>query len=286
MIINRFKVPEWVRKHDKRTSEFLDHGLGEMNRKLQHLTDKSAKPDVSIVIPAYNEEKNLLKTLSSLADLKTKRSLEILVVNNNSSDGTEGLLMLCHVSSYFEPRQGISYARQHGLEKAKGKVILSADADTIYPPEWVDCMAEPLKDPEVACVYGRYSFIPEAGAGRIFLNLHETCASVIFNLRKNEKESINVMGFNSGFRKADALALGGYNHNLNRPVTGRSEDGWMALTLMKKGRVHCLSKQGARVWTSDRRLAFDGGLLQAFYKRFKKEMVRMKGNLVPKINLH
>lgn len=283
--MKRFILPKWIQKHDDSSIE-IDHvtsrKLNEINEGIKKLASQGEKPEVSIVIPAYNEEKTLLKTLSSLSALKSRRSIEILVVNNNSSDRTEEILNVCAVRSFYEPRQGISYARQHGLEKARGKFILSADADTIYPPEWVDCMVEPLEDSQVACVYGRYSFIPGEDSSRLLLGLHEMSAELIFNLRKNGRECINVMGFNSGFRREDALKVGGYNHNLQRHITGRSEDGWMAYTLMSLGKIQLVKNNGARVWTSDRRLVYDGGITQAYFKRFKKEMNRIGDYLLIK----
>lgn len=279
---NRFTIPEWIRKHNLSLRDLDTRDLDAINSRLRKLAPQRKRPEISIVIPAYNEEENLLNTLSSLSDLKTSRSVEILVVNNNSTDRTQQILDLCRVQSYFEPKQGISYARQHGLENASGKIILSADADTLYPPKWVDSMATPLEDPEIACVYGRYSFIPSGpGSSRLYLGLHETCAEWVFNLRKNEKESINVMGFNSGFRKADALKVGGYDHNLQREITGRSEDGWMAYLLIRMGKIQLVNAQDARVWTSNRRLVYDGGMGRAFYRRFKKEAGRIGMYLFP-----
>jgi hypothetical protein len=83
------------------------------------------------------------------------------------------------------------------------------------------------------------------------------------------------MGFNFAFRKEDGIRVGGYNHNLQRHITGRSEDGWMALTLMKAGRIEFLRTPLINVWTSDRRLMADGSLGKAFTRRVKKEINRI-----------
>jgi glycosyltransferase involved in cell wall biosynthesis len=274
--MKRFTLPDWVLKHDKIYEE-----VGELNAKnLSWLKERLKKfkvedPEVSIVIPAYNEGENILKTLSSLSDLETRYKTELIVVNNNSKDNTQEILDICGVQSYFQENQGISWARQKGLEMARGKYILSADSDSIYPRTWIDPFVETLKDPKVSCAYGRYSFIPSETNTRFQLGIHETFAEMLFNLRSKNRECVNVMGFNFAYRKEDGLTVGGFNHNLQRHITGRSEDGWMALTLMKVGKIQLVRNDEVRVWTSDRRLMFDGNLAKAFANRFKKEVLRL-----------
>lgn len=273
----RFTLPEWVQEHaihyndinaiPRERIEKIKSGLKKFHVK---------NPEVSIVIPAYNEEKNILKTLSSLSVLKTHYATELIVANNNSKDQTQEILDLLEVKSVMVKDQGISYARQGGLETAKGIYILNADSDSIYPSGWCDPYVEVLKDPEISCAYGSYSFIPESGGtNRTALAFYEIAARSIFTLKRKNRECVNVMGFNFAFRKKDAISVGGFNHNLQRKITERSEDGWMALCLMKEGRLQYLSTEDINVWTSDRRLMEDGGLGQAFIRRVKKEASRV-----------
>lgn len=276
--MNALTVPKWVKKHDFEPNEQDLHAIrnnikGGINTKIDEIRQKLQQfkvenPVVSIVIPAYNEERDLLKTLSSLAELQPNYPTELIVSNNNSTDLTQIILERCGVRTVFAKNQGISYARQAGLEAARGKYILSADADTIYPTDYGNAFIKTLEDPAVACVYGRYSFIPSQG-GRVGLAIHEMCAEFMFDRRKSSNEAANVMGFTFAYRKADGLQIGGFKHDLNRKVTERSEDGWLALELSKLGRIQ-LVKTKNRVWTSDRRLLDDGTLLQAFINRAKK----------------
>ena len=226
-------------------------------------------PIVSIVIIAYNEEEDLLDTLSSLADTLSYFSTEILVVNNNSTDRTQEILDRCGVRSIVEKRQGIGWARQAGLEAAKGEIIINGDADSIYPPQWSEAMAEILtNDPFTSTVYTRYSFIPSGEASRLPLSIHEVFSSTLFRLRRLYADPVNVMGFSFGFRKTDAMEVGGFE------VEGehRWEDGLMVLALTDKGRISLVRSNRARVWTSDRRLIIDGGYRQAFVQRAKKHL--------------
>src|SRR5690606_16206177 len=150
-----FALPDRIRKHCfSYDPENLPMEVVEKIRvKLQRFDDQ--KPLVSIVIPAFNEETSILNTLSSLADLETVFRVELIVANNNSKDKTQGILDACGVKSLLIENQGVSYARQGGLDAAKGKIVLNADADSIYPPFWLDYMVAPLlKSKEVSCVYG------------------------------------------------------------------------------------------------------------------------------------
>lgn len=53
---------------------------------------KEGAPDISVVIPAYNEEKNIIQTLYSLTHNETDKVVEVLVVDNNSKDNTATII--------------------------------------------------------------------------------------------------------------------------------------------------------------------------------------------------
>src|SRR5258708_4628917 len=89
-------------------------------------------------MPAYNEEENIVPTLASLCNNKTSRSVEIIVVNNNSKDNTEALVKACGVNCVLETTQGINSARNAGLAQAKDEVILIPHADTIDEKVWTN----------------------------------------------------------------------------------------------------------------------------------------------------
>lgn len=94
-------------------------------------------PRFSIVIPAFNEEYYLGDCLASLAAQDYPGSFEVIVVDNNSTDGTAALAREAGATVIFEQTPGVCQARQCGTECAAGEIIVSADADTIYPPHWL-----------------------------------------------------------------------------------------------------------------------------------------------------
>jgi glycosyltransferase involved in cell wall biosynthesis len=225
-------------------------------------------PEISIVMPAYNESHNIVPALASLCHNKTSKAVEIIVVNNNSADDTEALIRACGVTCVNETKQGITFARNAGLAQARGKYILNADADAIYPEAWIEEMIAPLiNNQNVAVTYGRFSFIPIGSTGRgvYFFYEYLTEFSRWYN-KKVKDEAVNVYGFNSGFRREQGLSVEGFNH-----PPGTNEDGWLAVKLRNKGygKLYYVNVLRARVWTTDRRIQIDGGL-------FKATMIRLK----------
>jgi glycosyltransferase involved in cell wall biosynthesis len=231
-------------------------------------------PEVSVVIPAYNEEKNILQTLYSLTGNQTKYSVEIIVVNNNSKDNTEQVVKASGINCVNELKQGITAARTAGLMAAKGKYVLNADADTIYPKDWIELMIAPLEQNDVALTYGNFSFIPVGKTGRLTYFFYEYFADLMRWINALLKdEAVNVYGFNSGYRREQGIKVDGYRH-----PPGSNEDGYLALKLRNEGfgKLHLVTNSRALVWTTDRRIESDGGLWNAIIKRIKRIFSRSK----------
>lgn len=236
---------------------------------------KSDKPLISVVMPAYNEAENIVPALTSLCFNKTDKQVEIIVVNNNSTDNTADLVEKCGVQCILETKQGIAYARNAGMNASKGKYILNADADTIYPEGWIDQMVQPLIHNEnISMTYGRFSFIPVGSTGRYTYFFYEYLADFTRWINKYIKdEAVNVYGFTSAIRKEQAVNVGGYEQ-----PPGTVEDGYMALKLRTKGYggfFNVVNKK-AIVWTTDRRMQIDGGFVKGTLRRIKR--VFFKGN--------
>ena len=89
----------------------------------------------SIIIPAYNEEKWLIRTLPALREAMNTldASGEVIVVDNNSTDKTAQIARQHNARVVFEPVNQISRARNTGARKAKGRYFIFLDADTFVP---------------------------------------------------------------------------------------------------------------------------------------------------------
>ncbi|WP_158996080.1 glycosyltransferase family 2 protein [Mucilaginibacter sp. L196] len=259
------KIPPYINSYLK-LDYFSKDVLASIDKIYHNLL--KGEPEVSIVMPAYNEETNIVQTLASLCNNVTGRSVEIIVVNNNSRDKTEELVKACGVTCILETTQGITPARNTGLGKATGKYILNADADTIYPKDWIEEMVKPLDNDANAITYGRFSFIPvgSTGRGTYFFYEYFSDLSKLYN-KQFKTEAVNVYGFNSGFRREQGLQVDGFNH-----PPGSNEDGYLALKLNNKGfgKLYQVTSPKAIVWTTDRRIQIDGGLIKGTIKRIKR----------------
>lgn len=95
-------------------------------------------PEVSFIIPAFNEERGIVPCLTSLRSLATDRSYEIIVVDNNSTDRTAEVAgRLCDLVVPCAP-QGIATARNEGGRHARGRFLAFIDADARISEDWLN----------------------------------------------------------------------------------------------------------------------------------------------------
>lgn len=261
-------IPKSITELNK-TKKVLEIEISSIKEKFGNLN--KGCPLISVIIPAFNEEENLLKTLYSLSLSTSSYDIEVIVVNNNSSDLTEQYALNAGVICVNEVKQGITNARNAGLKVARGKYILNADADTIYPASWIDDMINPLiADDSICLTYGKFSFIPIGGTPRGVYFFYEYIADLNRRIiRLFREEALNVYGFNSACRHAQIVAVSGFDH-----PEGINEDGWLAMKLREKGfgKLHWVTYNRSIVWTTDRRIHLDGGFFVATVDRLKKYM--------------
>ena len=112
------------------------------------------RPRFSVVIPAFNEVDYLGRTLQSLLQQDFEGSYEVIVVDNNSTDGTARLARGYGVRVVDEPEVGVCAARQRGADAAVGEIIVSTDADTVHPANWLRSIDANFSDLSVAAVAG------------------------------------------------------------------------------------------------------------------------------------
>jgi len=268
--MNAFHNPQWIKKYNFHYPdiEYIpNYVFSSINRKLDFLSRNF--PLVSIIIAAKNEEANLLSTISSIANNKTRIPIEIIVVDNNSTDRTPDIIKKLHVKSLVQPMQGCGPTRQLGLENARGQYILTADADCLYPETWIEGMIKKLKQTNAVCVYGRYSFIGNNKTSRLKLFLYEKIKDVIAELRNYKRPHMNSVGLNMGFIKEYMQKVGFVRRDV------RGEDGRMCFDLMRYGKIVYVKNNSLRVWTGTRTLDKDGSIFRAMKLRVVKELRRL-----------
>lgn len=262
-------MSKWYDKYlsiyGKSFEDIPDSVLDDIKGKLS--AKQSENPLVSIVVIAYNEEKRLAANLWSLSEMQTKYPVEILGVNNNSKDRTEEVYQRLGLPYFNEMKQSPGFARQCGLEHAKGKYHFCIDADTFYPSQYVDLMMTRLERPEVSCVSSFWSFFPDERHSTLGLFLFELIRDSFLWVQHFKRPELCVRGMVFAFKTDLARQV------KIRTDIRRGEDGSLALSLKLYGKIAFLYNRKARPVTGYGTLN-EGNLLQSLWNRVR---VQIKG---------
>jgi glucosyl-dolichyl phosphate glucuronosyltransferase len=119
---------------------------------------------LSIVVCSFNRSESLRRMLKSLQEMviPDHLSCEVIVVDNNSDDGTRLVfeeiekLFDLKIRYVFEDKKGLSHARNQGVKEARGEIIAFTDDDVIVDKHWIQNIDKAFKEyNDVACVGGK-----------------------------------------------------------------------------------------------------------------------------------
>ena len=167
--------------------------------------------DVSVVIPTYNEEKYLPECLSSLVEQRTSLNYEIIVVDEKSKDSTQEVARDFGAKVVEIDEKGIAIGRQIGTKNAKGKVVVSASADAIYPSNWMETLTQPILEGKAHATFG--PFLPKKEDGLIDYVISKTFLPSLCHLLSYTKTPF-CSADNIAFEKDSFLKIGGYDTSL------------------------------------------------------------------------
>jgi len=211
---------------------------------------------ISVVIPAYNEEELLPKTLASLSQLDRKPD-EIIVVDATSTDKTAQVAEKSGAIVITVPKGTIGFSRQKGLEKATGDIVAFTDADALLPHDWLHRIEKALATPGVVGYFGGYRVFDGPCAYKFFINTIQPIWNVfLFALFRMPMAT----GQNMAFYRTLALVAGGFP-----PEFKMAEDIEIARRMMTKGKIVFTQKE--YVSASGRR-GFEKGLILRTFKVF------------------
>jgi cellulose synthase/poly-beta-1,6-N-acetylglucosamine synthase-like glycosyltransferase/peptidoglycan/xylan/chitin deacetylase (PgdA/CDA1 family) len=181
-------------------------------RRIRPIAPPSWFPSVAVIVPAYNEAVGIARAVGSLAASRYP-DLEIVVVDDGSTDGTADIveaLGLDGVRVIRRPNGGKAAALTTGIGATDAEIVVMVDGDTIFEPETIARLVQPLADPRVAAVSGN----TKVGNRARLLGRWQHIEYVMgFNLDRRMYEILQstptVPGAIGAFRRDVVVELGG-----------------------------------------------------------------------------
>ena len=202
--------------------------------------EKTDKPLVSVIIPVYNGRDYIGEAIDSAA-LQTYRNLEIIVVDDGSSDGTLDILRERaakdqRIRVISQANGGVAKARNTAIAAARGEFIAPLDADDLWLPGKIQSQMRAMLSAGDDCgfVYTWWAWIDEAGivldrSPRWKIEGHKLEVLILINFTGNASVPL--------FRKHCLVEAGGYNEKLAAAKSGGCEDWEVVLRVAAKYRI-------------------------------------------------
>jgi glycosyltransferase involved in cell wall biosynthesis len=236
---------------------------------------KEALPRISVVIPAYNEARYLGACLRSLRSQTYDGSYEVIVVDNGSSDETAEVARREGARVIFEPQRGVCAARERGTKGALGDIIVSTDADALFPEDWLTKIACAFDDDAIVAVAGPVQYLSPPWWGPWYSRLQFAVIDAIFRMTGRV---LYVSACNLAFRKRTWRDAGGYTTSFTQ---GGDEYDFLR-KIRPYGRIVFLSRNVVR--TSSRRLHrgffYNAFVTVGWYYLFDYALARIFGHSI------
>ena len=191
-----------------------------MNGGGARIDQKSLLPSVSVVIPVYNGARTIRPCLKALQQLEyPKERVEVIVVDNNSNDGTLDIVSNYSVTLLHERDIQTSYAaRNRGILHASGEIVAFVDADCIADSNWLRALVQPFAESTIAGVAGKVASYKPASLVEAF-TVH---ADPLGN--KSLGGLLSMITANVAYRRTVLMQVEGFGSDL---FTGADVDlGW------------------------------------------------------------
>lgn len=245
------------------------------------------QPKISVIVPVFNEQDYILKTLEALR-LQTYSNKEVIIVNNNSTDNTEAIIE-AFISKYklsnfyllYEGRKGTNYARECARTFATGEIIAQLDADCVPNKKWLQKGIHQLMNNVAIAATGPYDYYDTHWLNRRIVLLLQMLTYPLSNhIVQLFNRGAIIIGGNSFIVASYLKKIGGYNTNL----TFYGDDVELGKRLIEHGKV--LYKNNLTMQTSYRRFKNMGFFkVNKKYQQFFWNLIFNKANVADTIEL-
>ncbi len=168
--------------------------------------DLEYSPSVSVIIPGYNSEATIRETLQSLKEQDYQGALEVIVVDDGSTDSTPEIAREYADKVIVQANKGPGVARNRGAKEAIGELIVFTDSDCVLTPQFITEIVKPLRDSDVVGSQGQYGSCDDDIMSRFMHHeLHERFR------REIDLDNLYWVGTHSAcYRKDVFLGAGGF----------------------------------------------------------------------------
>lgn len=111
---------------------------------------------VSLIIPTYNEEKDIKECLDSLSK-QSYKDLEVIIVDDGSTDNTQNIIK--DFVSFKQNHKGAGAARNLGAKHAKGEILVFVDADMTFDGKFVEKLIQPIIKKEAIGTFSKEEYL-------------------------------------------------------------------------------------------------------------------------------
>ncbi len=240
-------------------------------------------PFVSVVLPVYNEEVVIQRTLSALrASDYPSSQLEVIVVNDGSTDDTLSILQeyardWLRLRVYDQPNGGKSSASNRGIKYAKGEIVVTLDGDTIFEPQTIRMLVRHFvvrnrKGKQIGAVAGHIKVGNRRNILTAWQSLEYISGICVTRMAEGFAGAISIVpGACAAWRREVLLAAGGYSEET------MAEDADLTLAIQHLG-YGVAQENRAVAWTeapmtirslAKQRLRWTYGNIQALRKHHK-----------------
>jgi glycosyltransferase involved in cell wall biosynthesis len=247
-------------------------------------------PIISIILCTYNRAELLERSLASLAQQALPRDsgLEILVIDNNSSDHTARVVegFMARHSEWFryfsEKRQGKSFALNTGIQKARGEILAFTDDDVTFDPNWLLELVKPFERTDCLGVGGKV--VPVWTVEKPdWLQLEGPYRLMSAIVRYDYGNEVRILkaplfGANMAFRRSAFQKFGLFRTDLG-PKAGseiRGEDTEFSRRLINAGETLIYAPQSV-VYHPVEKHRTEKGFFLAWYYDYGRASIRKKG---------
>lgn len=238
----------------------------------------SGRPLVSVIIPAFNAQDTLARTLDCVL-AQSYGNLQVIVANDGSTDDTAALARRystrdSRVELINLPNSGVAGARNAALREAAGEFVAPIDADDLWHPQRVEAHVAALRNAPRSTAFAYSPFLSIDGADRVFgWSIVYSCSGRAFY--RHLFVNFVANGSAMTIRTDAARAVGGYCEKLREAGIGGSEDLMLQLSLAESFEVVAVPRYligyrfGASSMSMNRERMYRSGIsvLEHFRKR-------------------